>query len=199
MARRKSVTHFVAVSDLSQPATKQEGVLIEVEGKGGDTPQNREKALEILQQMWEKGEIEEDKFPDGMSEEHLFYVPPESSRLQEAQTNEQTNSLTPIVQGAQEIVQLTKLQIEVQEAAEEASPYVPIIQAVLERSRPLSVEEKELAKDKKYGKTLERLGMAVAEQEDYREHCTGNASLILNAIAWQLKEQDETSPKKDEK
>jgi hypothetical protein len=199
MARRKSVTHFVAVSDLSQPASKQEGVLIEVEGKGGDTPQNREKALEILQQMWEKGEIESDKFPDGMTQEHLFYVPPESPRLQETQTNEQTESLTPIVQGAQEIIQLTKLQIEVQEAAEEASPYVPIIQAVLERSRPLSAEEKELAKDKKYGKTLERLGMAVAEQEDYREHCTGNASLILNAIAWQLKEQDETSQKKDEK
>jgi hypothetical protein len=199
MARRKSVTHFVAVSDLSQPASKQEGVLIEVEGKGGDTPQNREKALEILQQMWEKGEIESDKFPDGMTQEHLFYVPPESPRLQETQTNEQMHSLTPIVQGAQEIIQLTKLQIEVQEAAEEASPYVPIIQAVLERSRPLSVEEKELAKDKKYGKTLERLGMAVAEQEDYREHCTGNASLILNAIAWQLKEQDETSQKKDEK
>ncbi|NJK50780.1 hypothetical protein HC931_24090 [Candidatus Gracilibacteria bacterium] len=192
MARRKSVTHFVAVSDLSQPATKQEGVLIEIEGKGGDTPQNREKALEILQQMWEKGEIESDKFPDGMTQDHLFYVPPESSRLQEeAQTNEQTDSLTPIVQGAQEIIQLTKLQIEVQEAAEEASPYVPIIQAVLERSRPLSVEEKELAKDKKYGKTLERLGIAVAQQEDYREHCTGNANLILNAIAWQLKEQDE--------
>jgi hypothetical protein len=188
----------VAVSDLSQPASKQEGVLIEIEGKGGDTPQNREKALEILQQMWEKGEIESDKFPDGMTQEHLFYVPPESSRLQEAQTNE-TDSLTPIVQGAQEIIQLTKLQIEVQEAAEEASPYVPIIQAVLERSRPLSVEEKELAKDKKYGKTLERLGMAVAEQEDYREHCTGNASLILNAIAWQLNEQDETAQKKGDK
>lgn len=200
MARRKSVTHFVAVSDLSQPASQQEGVLIEIEGKGGDTPQNREKALEVLQQMWEKGEIEEDKFPDGMSEEHLFYVPPESSRLQETQTNEQTEiNIKPIVQAAQEIVQLTKLQIEVQEAAEEASPYIPIIQAVLERSRPLSVEEKELAKDKKYGKTLERLGMAVAEQEDYREHCTGNASLILNAIAWQLQEQDETAPKKSEK
>jgi hypothetical protein len=187
MARQKAVTHFVAVSDLSQPAAKQEGILIEVEGKGGDTPQNRSKALEIIQQMWERGEIETNKFPDGMTSEHLFYVPPESPRLQEQQVNDKkTDNLAPILQGAQEIVQLTRLQIEVQEAAEEASPYIPIIQAVLERARPLSAEEKELAKDKKYGKTLERLGSAVAEQEDYREHCTGNGNLILNAIAWQL-------------
>ncbi|AFY76296.1 hypothetical protein Ple7327_0868 [Pleurocapsa sp. PCC 7327] len=51
MARRKTVTHFVAVSDINQPADEQEGILIEVEGKEGDTPQNRTKALEILQQM----------------------------------------------------------------------------------------------------------------------------------------------------
>jgi hypothetical protein len=198
MARRKTVTHFVAVSDLSQPATEQEGVLIEVEGKEGDTPQNRTKALEVLQQMWEKGEIAADKFPDGMTQEHLFYVPPESSRPQESQTSTNEVPLAPIVQGAQEIVQLTKLQIDVQEAAEEASPYVPIIKSVLEKTRPLTSEEKELVKDKKYGKTIERFGVAVAEQEDYQQHCTGNGNLILNAIAWQLDRANNSSDEKED-
>lgn len=186
MARRKTVTHFVAVSDINQPADEQEGILIEVKGKEGDPLQNRTKALEILQQMWERGEIEADKFPDGMTAEHLFYVPPESSRLQKSQVPQKTDILAPVIQGAQEIVQLTKLQLEVQEAAEEAFTYVPIIQSVLEKTRPLTAEEKELVKDKKYGKTIERLGAAIAEQENYRERCTGNGTLILNAIAWQL-------------
>ncbi|AFY76295.1 hypothetical protein Ple7327_0867 [Pleurocapsa sp. PCC 7327] len=121
-----------------------------------------------------------------MTAEHLFYVPPESSRLQESQVSQKTDTLALVIQGAQEIVQLTKLQLEVQEAAEEAFPYVPIIQSVLEKTRPLTAEEKELVKDKKYGKTIERLGAAIAEQEDYRERCTGNGTLILNAIIWQL-------------
>lgn len=186
MAKTSSVTHFVAVSDLSKPVANQEGILIEVEGKGGDNQKNRAKALEILNQMWEKGEIEADKFPDGLTQENIFYVPANSPHLQSPQALKEAQKLLPVVQGAQEIIQLTKLQIEVQQAAEEAEPYVPIIQAVLERTRPLTAEEKDLAKDKKYGKTLEKLGAAIAGQEEYQENCTGNGNLILNAIAWQL-------------
>lgn len=186
MVKRKSVNHFVAVSDLSQPAEAQEGILVEVEGQEGDTPQNRKKALEILGQMWEKGEIESDQFPDGLADENILYVPASNQKGEGKGEIEESLKLSPIVQGAQEIVQLTRLQLEVQEVAEEAAPYVPIIQAILERTRPLTVEEKAIVKDKKYGKTLEKLGALIAEQEDYHERCTGQASLILNAIAWQL-------------
>lgn len=73
-----------------------------------------------------------------------------------------------------------------QETAAEASPYVGIVKTVLERKRPLTPEEKDVAKDKKYGKTIEKLGLAIANQEEYQEKCTGNGHLILNAIAWQL-------------
>ena len=80
---------------------------------------------------------------------------------------------------------LTKLQLEVQEVAEEAAPYVPIIKAVLSGNRPLNNSEREIARDKKYAKVITKLGEIVATQSDYRENCTGNAKLILNAIAWQ--------------
>lgn len=186
MGRRKSVNHFVAVNDLSQPAEVQEGIMVEVGGLEGDTPQNRTKALEILGQMWEKGEIESSQFPNGLSDENIFYVPVSAHKGEGNEDVKESPKLPPIVQGAQEIVQLTRLQLEVQDLAEEAAPYVPIIQAILERSRPLTVEEKEIVKDKKYGKTLEKLGLSIAEQDDYHEHCTGQASLILNVIAWQL-------------
>ncbi len=186
MGRRKSVNHFVAVSDLSQPAEAQEGILVEVEGQEGDTPQNRQKALEVLGQMWEKGEIESAQFPDGLTDENILYVPVSPGKSEDNEDVKESPQLPPIVQGAQEIVQLTRLQLEVQEVAEEAAPYVPLIQAILERSRPLTVEEKEIVKDKKYGKTLEKLGLSLAKQDDYHEHCTGQASLILNAITWQL-------------
>ena len=186
MTVNSSVSYFVAVSDLSKSPEEQEGILIEVKAKGGDTEKNRGKALSIIHQMWEKGEIESDKFPDGISQENIFYVSPDSPNLKSSSALKESQVLSPVVQGAQEIIQLTKLQIEVQETAEEASPYIGIVKTVIERTRPLTAEEKDLAKDKKYGKTIEKLGLAIANQEEFQEKCTGNGHLILNAIAWQL-------------
>lgn len=183
---KTSISHFVAVSDLSKPATEQEGILVEVSATGGDTKKNRAKALDIVQEMWEKEEIDVNRFPDGLTQDHIFYVPSDSPKVKSNKTVSDSQELLPIVQGAKEIIQLTKLQLEVQEASEQAEQYVPIIKVVLERSRPLTTEEKELAKDKKYGKTIEKLGSVVAAQEEFQETCTGNGSLVLNAIAWQL-------------
>jgi hypothetical protein len=206
MAKSSAVSHFVAVSDLSKPVAEQEGILVEVKGTTGDTPRNREKALEIVREMWEKEEIDLDLFPDGITQENIHYVPPNTNNTKKSEpstavsevdkspeSSVEDTELLPIVEGAREIIQLTKLQIEVQEASEQAAQYIPIIQTILKRSRPLTPEEIELAKDKKYGKTIERLGSLVAEQEEYQEKCSGNGNLILNAIAWQLnRQQDET-------
>ena len=180
MIKTTNVCQFVAVSDLSKPANEQSGILVEVKGTGGDTAKNRAKALEIVQQMWEQEEIEANLFPDGITLEHIFYVPAIAANKQKQE------NISPIVEGAQEIIQLTKLQLEAQEASEQAQPYVPIIQVILDRTRPLTAEEKELAKDKKYGKTIEKLGTIIAAQEDFQANCSGNGVLILNAIAWQL-------------
>ncbi|MEO0925203.1 MAG: hypothetical protein AAFY63_04945 [Cyanobacteria bacterium J06643_13] len=194
MAKSPAVSHFVAVSDLSKPADQQEGILIEVAGTG-DTKKNRAKALDLVQEMWEKEEIDVDRFPDGLTPDHIFHVPSNSPQVKSTKKVSDSQELLPIVQGAQEIIRLTKLQLDVQEASEQAQQYVPIIKVVLERSRPLTAEEKELAKDKKYGKTIEKLGSIVAEQEEFQESCTGNGNLVLNAIAWQLNQKAE--PKAD--
>ena len=186
MAKTSSTSHFVAVSDLSKPASEQEGILVEVPGTAGDTKKNRAKALDIVREMWEKEEIDVNSFPDGLTQEHIFYVPSDSPQVKSNQAVSDTQELLPIVRGAKEIIELTKLQLEVQEASEQAEQYVPIIKVVLERSRPLTPEEKDLAKDKKYGKTIEKLGSVVAAQEEYQETCSGNGNLVLNAIAWQL-------------
>ena len=197
MAKTPAVSHFVAVSDLSKPAAEQEGILVEVSGTAGDTKKNRAKALEIVQQMWEKDEIDLNRFPDGLTPDHIFYVPSDSPQVKSTKAVSESQELLPIVRGAQEIIQLTKLQLEVQEASEQAEQYVPIIQVVLERSRPLTAEEKELAKDKKYGKTIEKLGSVVAAQEEFQENCTGNGNLVLNAIAWQLSQGAEPQAEKN--
>lgn len=186
MAKTPAVSHFVAVSDLDKSPAEQEGILVELPGSSGDTKKNRDKALDIVQSMWEKEEIDVNRFPDGLTPDHIFYVPSDSHQVKSNKAVSDSQELLPIIQGAKEIIQLTKLQLEVQEASEQAEQYVPIIKVVLERSRPLTSEEKELAKDKKYGKTIEKLGSVVASQEDFQENCTGNGSLILNAIAWQL-------------
>ena len=62
MVKAPAVSHFVAVSDLSKPATEQEGILVEVPGTAGDTKKNRAKALDIVQEMWEKEEIDVNRF-----------------------------------------------------------------------------------------------------------------------------------------
>ncbi len=191
MIKTKAVSYFVAVSDISQPMEEQEGILLEVQSKGGDTPKNRAKALEMVTQMWEKGEIDDEHFPDGITSDNIFYVPPEDSSPAASESGVVKSELSPVVQGAQEIIQLTKLQIEVQEAATAVAPYTSIIEAVLDRTRPLTSEEQKLAKDKKYGKTIERIGSAIASQEEYQENCTGNGKLILNAISWQLNQSNE--------
>ena len=197
MAKTPAVSHFVAVSDLSKPAAEQEGILVEVSGTAGNTQKNRAKALEIVQQMWEQEEIDVNRFPDGLTPDHIFYVPSDSPQVKSTKAVSESQELLPIVRGAQEIIQLTKLQLEVQEASEQAEQYVPIIQVVLERSRPLTAEEKELAKDKKYGKTIEKLGSVVAAQEEFQETCTGNGNLVLNAIAWQLSQGAEPQAEKN--
>ncbi len=196
MAKSSAVSHFVAVSDLSKPAAEQEGILIEVPGTG-DTKSNRAKALDIVQEMWEQEKIDVNRFPDGLTPDHIFHVPSDSPQVKSNQVVSDNQELLPIVQGAQEIIQLTKLQLEVQEASEQAEQYVPIIKVVLERSRPLSMEEKELAKDKKYGKTIEKLGSVVAAQEEFQETCSGNGNLVLNAIAWQLSQGIEPKAEKN--
>ena len=193
MAKTTKVSHFVAVSDLSKPPTEQEGILLEVPGTRGNTQKNRQKALEIVRQMWEQEEIETELFPDGITQENIFYVPETNQNMP---ADKQPQQIKPIVEGAQEIIQLTKLQIEAQEASEQAEQYVPIIKAILERNRPLTVEEKELAKDKKYGKTIEKLGTVIANQEEFQQNCSGHGSLILNAIAWQLNQGVEPQVKK---
>ncbi|MGL5938824.1 MAG: hypothetical protein ACRC2S_00325 [Waterburya sp.] len=196
MAKTSAVSHFVAISDLSKPVTEQEGILIEVPGTTGDTAKNRAKALDIVQEMWEKEEIDVNRFPDGLTPDHIFYVPLDSPQVKSSKNVSDSQELLPIVQGAQEIINLTKLQLEVQEASEQAAQYVPIIQVILERSRPLTPEEKDLAKDKKYGKTIEKLGEIVAAQEEYQQTCSGHGNLILNAIAWQLNQGIEPPEKK---
>lgn len=186
MPRTASVTHFVAISDLSQPPNTQSGILIEVAGKGGNSRQNRAKALEIALKMWQNGEIEEDQFPDGLTEENIVYVPSDNDPVESPQNSQKTTKIPPIVRGAQEIVELTKLQLDVQDLAQEAEIYLPIIQAVLGRTRPLTTKEKELVQDKQFAKTLEKLALTIAKQEQYREEGFKYAQLILNAIAWQL-------------
>ncbi|MEM8639421.1 MAG: hypothetical protein AAGG51_11475 [Cyanobacteria bacterium P01_G01_bin.54] len=193
------VAHFVAISDLSQAPESQEGLLVTVEGRGGDTKRNRTQALDRITQMWENGNIAEHLFPDGISQANLQFVPPlEDFNSMSDAPETASPELAPIVQGAREIIELTKLQIEAQEAAQEASPYVPIIQAVIERSRPLTDDEKTLAKEKKYGKIIERFGAAIAKQEEYQAQCTGNSKLVLNAIAWHQEQTQLTLPQPDD-
>lgn len=190
MSRTKSQVHFVAIDDVTKAQDSLEGFLISFSGHGGDSMTNRKKALEIAQQQWSEGKIEESMFSQGLSEENIVFIPADSPRLtQSEEESKETEELPPIVQGAQEIIELTRLQLQVEELGDEVKPYKPIIEAILSGERSLTSSEREIVKDKKYSKGLIKFAETIAEQEDYRERVSENVHLILNRLDWEAEQK----------
>ena len=67
MPRGKSTVEYVVISDLTKPVDEQEGYVLVVEGRGGYTDKNRQKALELALRKYEEEEFPVDEFPDGIA------------------------------------------------------------------------------------------------------------------------------------
>ncbi len=76
MPRGKLTGEYVAVSDLTKGVNQQEGYLLIVEGRGGYTDKNRQKALSLALCKYEKEEFPVDEFPDGITLEHILPAAP---------------------------------------------------------------------------------------------------------------------------
>ena len=180
MPRGKSTVEYVAINDLTKPINEQSGYVLVVEGRGGYTDKNRQKALELALHKYSSGELPIDKFPDGLTLEHILPDADSGSDVGEIE-------LLPIQVGAREAADLARLQADVQDAIEEVMPY----QGVLEKLKDLQSsslpmltnEEKEQVLDKNFSKALHQMASAIANQSDYQQQCSGSYKLIIDIIS----------------
>lgn len=179
MPRGKSTVEYVVISDLTKPVDEQEGYVLVVEGRGGYTDKNRQKALELALCKYEEEEFPVDEFPDGITLEHVLPAAPEPPILDEQE-------LLPIQIGAREAADLARLQADVQDAIEEIMPYKETLEKLKnygnEFQPMLSNEEKEQVRDKNFPKALNQMASAIISQDDYQKSCTGNYKLIIKII-----------------
>lgn len=175
MTRQKSTVSYTVIDDLSLPPETQKGTVIQVEGRGGDTPKNRERALEIALKMFEDGEIT--GFPDGLNLENIVYTPP----VDEPATPEET--LRPIQRAAREALKTVELFIQKQEAIDAATLCLEILEiAVANNGKRLTYEQVAQAKDRSFGKTINNLADAIATQEIFLESAEGLTEMITSII-----------------
>ncbi len=179
MPRRKSTVEYVAISDLSIPSKEQEGYLLIVEGRGGYTEKNQEKALELALTKFQSGEIPSDSFPDGITLEHIKPAAPLPS-------NEVDSELLPIQIGAREVAELARLYVEVQDTIKSALPYRETLKKLTDCGNDpqswLTDEEKEQIRNNKFSKALTQAANAIAAQDNYRQTCSDNYKLILGVL-----------------
>jgi hypothetical protein len=163
MTRQKSTVSYTVIEDLSVPPEQQKGTVIQIEGRGGDTVQNR------------NGELT--GFPDGLSLENIVYAPPSN----ESATTEE--NLRPIQRAAREALKTVELFIAKQEAIDAATPCLEIIEiAAANNGKRLSSEQIAIAKDKAFGKTINNLADAIAAQESFLESAEGLTEMIAAIV-----------------
>ena len=174
MTRQKSTVSYTVIDDLSLPPEAQKGTVIQVDGRGGDTSRNRERAFEMALKMFEDGELT--GFPDGLNIENIIYTPP----IDEASPAEE---LRPIQRAAREAIKTVELYIQKQEAVDAATPCLEIIEiAAGNNGKRLTSEQVSCAKDRSFAKLINGLADAIASQEVFLESAEGLTEMIAAII-----------------
>ncbi len=174
MTRQKSTVSYTVIDDLSLPPESQKGTVIQVDGRGGDTARNRERAFEMALKMFEDGELT--GFPDGLNIENIVYTPP----IEEAAPTEE---LRPIQRAAREAIKTVELYIQKQEAVDAATPCLEILEiAASNNGKRLTSEQVSCAKDRSFAKLINGLADAIASQEVFLESAEGLTEMIAGII-----------------
>ena len=174
MTRQKSTVSYTVIDDLSLPPEAQKGTVIQVDGRGGDTSRNRERAFEIALKMFEDGELT--GFPDGLNIENIIYTPP----IDEPSP---PGELRPIQRAAREAIKTVELYIQKQEAVDAATPCLEILEiAAANNGKRLTSEQVSHAKDRSFAKLINSLADAIASQEVFFESAEGLTEMIAAII-----------------
>ncbi len=173
--------YFLVIDDRDKPSAHWAGFLVKLEG-GGRGQGNQDRVRELIESLWMDGQLPQQCFINGFSEENIIMARPKK---------EVDRELLPIEQAGNYLIELIELVAVKSEAQQEYSPLATMVEKIFTgREQELTTEEIQQAQDSKTVKTvISKLTRAIAEVELCRKNCEEHQALILGIIEMGQNEQ----------
>lgn len=166
--------YFIVIDNLDRPQMKWSGFLVKFEA-GGRSKGDREKAREVIEDLWMEGKLPQNCFVNGFSEENIIMPRPKK---------EADRELLPIEEAGNRLIDLIELVSVKAQAQQQYSTIASMVEKIFTgKESELTPEEIQQAQDSKTVKNIiSSLTRSIADVELCRQHCTEHTELILGII-----------------
>jgi hypothetical protein len=183
-------SYFIVIDNLDLPKSKWSGFLVQLEG-GGRSSSDREKARQIIEDLWMEGKLPQHYFVNGFSEDNIIMA---------RTKKEPDRELLPIEEAGHRLIELIELVALKAQAQQEYSTISSMVEKIFKgRENELTAEEIAQAQDSKMVKNIiSSLTKSIADVELTRKQCAEQSELIMGIIAmgqngnYSLKSTEET-------
>lgn len=167
-------SYFIVIDNLDLPESKWSGFLVRLEG-GGRSSSDREKARQIIEDLWMEGKLPQHYFINGFSEDNI--IMPRTKK-------EPDRELLPIEEAGNRLIELIDLVALKAQAQREYSTISSMVEKIFTgREQELTAEEIAQAQDSKMVKNvISSLTKAIADVELTRQQCAEQSELIMGII-----------------
>ncbi|MGB3193561.1 MAG: hypothetical protein WBB43_29520 [Limnoraphis sp.] len=183
-------SYFIVIDNLDLPKSKWSGFLVQLEG-GGRSSSDREKARQIIEDLWMEGKLPQHYFVNGFSEDNIIMA---------RTKKEPDRELLPIEEAGHRLIELIELVALKAQAQQEYSTISSMVEKIFKgRENELTAEEITQAQDSKMVKNIiSSLTKSIADVELTRKQCAEQSELIMGIIEmgqngnYSLKSTEET-------
>ena len=183
-------SYFIVIDNLDLPKSKWSGFLVQLEG-GGRSSSDREKARQIIEDLWMEGKLPQHYFVNGFSEDNIIMA---------RTKKEPDRELLPIEEAGHRLIELIELVALKAQAQQEYSTISSMVEKIFKgQENELTAEEIAQAQDSKMVKNIiSSLTKSIADVELTRKQCAEQSELIMGIIAmgqngnYSLKSTEET-------
>ncbi|MEB3279508.1 MAG: hypothetical protein VKK42_11380 [Lyngbya sp.] len=167
-------SYFIVIDNLDLPQSRWSGFLVQLEG-GGRSSSDREKARQIIEDLWTEGKLPPHYFLNGFSEDNI--IMPRSKK-------EPDRELLPIEEAGNRLIELIELVALKAQAQQEYSTISSMVEKIFTgRENELTSEEIAQAQDSKTVRNIiSSLTKAIADVELTRKECAEQSELIMGII-----------------
>ncbi|WP_413161808.1 hypothetical protein ACL6C3_24090 [Capilliphycus salinus ALCB114379] len=167
-------SYFIAIDNLDLPQSRWSGFLVQLEG-GGRSLSDREKARQIIEDLWTEGKLPQHYFINGFSEDNI--IMPRTKK-------EPDRELLPIEEAGNRLIELIELVALKAQAQQEYSTISSMVEKIFTgRENELTSEEIAQAQDSKTVRNIiSSLTKAIADVELTRKECAEQSELIMGII-----------------
>jgi hypothetical protein len=167
--------YYLVIDDVGIPQSKWTGFLVEIEGSSKDTKNNREKAKNYIELLWEEGLLPPQYFANGFTEENVIM----------ARTKKDTDrELLPIEEAGNNLIELIDLVAQKIQAQQDYLSIASMVEKVF-AGKEAELNETEIAQaldSKSVKNIISQLTKTIAEVELCRQKCQEHSDLILGVV-----------------